>query len=287
MLFMNERYGKRHITVLLMAVMVPWLLCGCSLSGGGNDAAYVDEFSGKNIGVMLSWDSDYALTPRKDLNLVRYDAMPDMVMALKHDRLDAMALDELTAKSVEYMIQGIKAVKPGYGRFGYVAAFNPGAEDLCKDYNDFLKEYVESDEYADTQRRIAEFDGVDFEEAIIEPVGTGKIVRLAYLMEGYPSVYMDPETECMAGYDFEPLVRWANDRNYRLEMTGTTYNDMMMGVSRGRYDVAVGYVNELYEDDFSTFGIAHSDPINHLTNYFMIKTGESMSADSEFFDSYE
>ena len=34
-----------------------------------------------------------------------------------------------------------------------------------------------------------------------------------------------------AGFDYEPLVTWANERNYKIEITGSLYDDMMIGVS--------------------------------------------------------
>lgn len=262
-------------------------LCSCGLDQDKEAVEKIDRFSGKTVGVVLSWDSDYALTPRKDIELQRYDAMPDMVMALQHDRIDAMALDEITAKSVIFMIQGIEIVQPGYGSFGYVAAFNPKYKDLCDDYDQFLSEYIKTEEYADLQRRIAEYDGIDFEERKIKPTGTGMTLRLACNEAGFPSTYLDPVSNEWAGFDYEPLITWANDRNYKIEITGTVSSDSMMGLSKGRYDVAIGYINELYEDDFNNFDIVHSIPINHLTNYFMVKTDEGISASDEFYDEYE
>lgn len=282
---MNDLWRKNKIR-LSAALLLCITICGCGVKKEEADSAPVDQFSGMTVGVMLAWDSDYALTPRKDLNLMRYDELPDMVMALKHNKIDAIAIDDMTARTIEQMVQGIEVIRPGIGRFGYCAGFNERNNDLLEDFNDFLSDFVQTQEYADLQRRMEEFDGLDFEESGIKPQGTGRLIRVAYSDDCFPSAYWDTNSDSLAGFDVEPLIRWANDRNYTLEITGTTFDDMLMGLTRGRYDVAIGCVSELYDGDMNSIGNKCSLPVNYLTNYFIIKSDGEMSAGSDFFDSF-
>jgi hypothetical protein len=279
-------YINKFIAIIT-ATAVLCIFSSCRAYDNPAKDAAADQFSGKTVGVMLAWDSDYALTPRKDINLLRYDNMSDMVMALQHNRIDAIALDEMTAKTVLYMVQGLEVVYPGYGNYGYVAAFGPKNKELCDDYNAFLSEYIKSEDYQDLQRRIHEYDGVHFDGKIIKPTGTGRTIKLACHEGGFPSTYYDQENNCWMGFDYEPLVTWANERNYKIEIAGSLYDDMMIGVSRGRYDVIIGYLNELYEDDFDTFEINHSIPLNQLVNYYMVKSENGITPSDDFYDEYE
>lgn len=278
---------NKNKLILFVALALSVLISGCKETELFEKAAPVDQLSGKTVGVMLAWESDYALSPRKDLTLIRYDGLPDMVMALRHDKIDAIAIDALSARIMERMVQGIKVVQPSVGKFGYCAGFNERNRALLDDYNEFVAEYVQTEAYADLQRRVDAFEGIDFEEGTVRPTGTGKVIRVAYPEGNFPCAYWDTTSDSVAGFDLEPLITWANDRNYTMEITGTTYSDMMMGLTRDRYDVAIGAISELYAGDMLTSGNLCSTPVVYLNNYFLIKTDNDMSASSDFFETFE
>ncbi len=281
----KHKFLMAFLGVVVAAVIV-FIITNNSNYNNLSGAEKVDQFSGKTVGVMLAWESDYALTARKDLNILRYDQLPDMVMALQHDRIDAIALDALTAKTVLFMTDGLEIVPPIYGQYGYVAAFGRNEKELCDDYDAFLREYIRTDEYQDLQRRISEFDGHKFDGKIIRPTGTGRTITVACNESGFPSTYYDYANDCWVGSDYEPFITWANARNYKVEITGTVYEDMIMGVFRGRYEMIIGFLSELYQDDFDTFGINHSIPLNPIGIYFLVKSKNGISTSYGLYEEF-
>ena len=58
----------------------------------------ISDLNGKTVGTMLGWESDYVLSRWTDLDIeiMRYDRLSDMVMALNYNKIDCAALDSVT-----------------------------------------------------------------------------------------------------------------------------------------------------------------------------------------------
>lgn len=95
---MMSKDHMRKIKYVLTAMLI---ISACLFSAGCGSASEwkydpitdVNDLEGRRVGVNLAWESDYYLTGRKDMELVRYDSTSDMIMALKYDKIDAIALD--------------------------------------------------------------------------------------------------------------------------------------------------------------------------------------------------
>ena len=295
--------GRRILLLSLFLILS--LLYGCTAddlsadytSGPVRQNEYTEElyrtasmFSGKKVGVMSGWESDYILTQAAEVSHItvyRYDNVADMIMALKHRKIDAVFLDDMCADTVLTMTQGIEKFGPSIGDYGYMSVFASDNEALRDDYNEFLKYYITTPEYAKVQKSIDEYDGISMELPYVEPTGTGEILRVAYNVNGYPSAWLDTETNTIQGHDIIPLVMWANDRNYKIEFSGGDYTSILMGVSRKKYDVCVGFMCELYIEEFIIFDLYPSDPVYHSTACLMVMNGDGLSADDAFYDEYQ
>ena len=206
----------------------------------------ISDLNGKTVGTMLGWESDYVLSRCTDLDIeiMRYDRLSDMVMALNYNKIDCAALDSVTFKSVKAMTSGIHELDLPVRECGYILAFSSENMELRDDFNSFLADYSESEEYADYMRRIEAFDGIDYQDPHISSNGKGRIIKAAYDDADFPRAFSDPSSGEIKGFDSEALKLWANDRDYKLEYTSSSYEDMLVGLNNGRFDVAFGYLSD-------------------------------------------
>ena len=269
---------NKYTNVLSLILTLILSLSGCSQASGsvsGNDA--------DDVGVMLGWESDIMLSYDDSINVVRYDELSDLFLALRYNKIDAVSLDESTIKRFENSFSGVKRVEPETGISGYVALFSPKNIDLMEDYNAFLTEYMNSPEYESFRQTEASFNGFDYPEFDTSPNGTGRSIKVAYMAGGYPRAFEDTETGNTMGFEIEIMLKWAHERDYDLKFISSSYTDIVNGLRVGRYDAATGYFSDLYKEDYIRAGLNMSDPHDFEKIYMLVRTGDkiSMSKDVE------
>lgn len=267
---------KKYTTVLSLILILISSLSGCSQSAGSNPGN--GKVDARNVGVVLGWESDILLSGDNSINVVRYDGMSDLILALRYKKIDAISLDESTLKRFEYSFSGVKIIEPAIGTSGYVALFPPKNKELMADYNSFLDEYMKSPEYKTFLQIKKSYNGYDYPEFDTAPNGTGRSIKVAYTSEAYPRAFEDTETGKIMGFEIEILYKWANERDYRLEFIPSSYFDILNGLRTGRYDMSAGYFSDLYKDDYIRSGLNTSNPHDYEEIYMMIRTGEKISA---------
>ena len=263
------------------------MLTGCS---GSPDAYPVynhpDDLKGKTIGVMLGWESDFDITPVESQykEVMRFDNFSDMVMALRFHKVDALLMDSIQMKTVEAMTTGIRHLEEPFSELGYLVTFGSQNQELCEDFNRFLEEYNTSPLHDEAVRCVSEFDGLEYNGPIVEATGTGETLVIGYDILGFPRVMEDPETGKITGFDTLALITWANERNYHLEFVGSTFDDVFMGLSSGKYDAGIGYYSTGAASTHAAGGTFPSDPFELCQDYFLVADGEITLTNSTLFD---
>ena len=274
------RLLRRRIILFALAAVF-FILVGCSSSWQYNPITDVNDLHGRSVGVNLSWESDYYLTGRTDLTLYRYDSTADMVMALRYDKVDALAVDDMMWKIAESLSDGLEAVEPAFGECGYLLYFSREHQALAEDFNQFLAEYKETEDYEDFLERAEAFDGEEYEGPEIELTGTGETLRVAYGSDGFPHTFIDPGMDVPDGYDLEALKLFANDRGYQLDFIISNYDDAVMGLQNGLYDIYVGYLSDVYREEVEAVGLFTSANLYESKLYFIQKTQADFSLNVE------
>ncbi len=278
----------KRIYAFMFSILCLAMLTSCKGNGKTSETKKKTADDIKTVGVILGYDSDYLLSEKTDLNVVRYDYVSDIMMALKNGYIDAASLDSMSTRSVTAMSSGIRVLDNIYGQSGYIALFNSENDALRADYNEFVKKYHESEYYADALRRQEAFDGISFENIDIECTGTGETIVVAYAGEGFPASYYDAASGKHLGYELEPIRLWANERNYQIEFVPTVFSDKLMGISKKKYDIGIGYVSEFYGEDCSRFGVSISDPVFYADiDIFVIDDVNDIEVSSEMYDVFE
>lgn len=257
------------------------MISGCSKEWVYDPITDINDLQGRRVGVNMAWEADFALNGRKDLELVRYDMPADALQALCFDKVDAIAYDDMMCKLIESISDGIEKVEPAFGYTGYIAYFGTDDEETAKDFNAFLTDYKLTEDYSDFLERIDSFDGGNYEDPGIPLTGSGEVLRIVYDPNNYPRIFLEPGESVPEGFDIEAFKRYANDRDLRLEFTASYYDDAMVGLKGGRYDVFVGYMSELFAEDAINYGLYVSDPMDYAPMYFMQKTKRDVSIEME------
>lgn len=266
---------------LALSLLLP--LSGC---GSDSDAGWayqpitdVNDLEGRRVGVNMAFESDYILTGRSDMVLYRYDTLADMILALSYGKIDVIAVDEMYWRVIDARSDGLAAVDPPFAETGYLLYFSPGRRELMEEFNAFLAEYKQTEDYRDFLEREAAFDGEEYVGPEIPLTGTGPVIRVAAFAEEFPRCYYDPGGTEPKGYDLEAVKRFANARGYQLEFSPSTYDDATMGLKSGVYDIAVGYISDAYREEALAAGYYTSDTMDLTPLYFIQKTQRKISAD--------
>lgn len=282
----KRRSGQRACRAALLALFCALAL---GLGGCGNSKSEweyhpitdVNDLEGRRVAVNLAWEADYLLSGRKDLTLIQYDSFADIILALGYDKVDAFAVDGLVWKLFQVNSNGLHRVEPPCGIVGYTAYFNPERAALMEEFNAFLADYRQTEAYADHMARLEAFDGLEYVGPEIPLTGTGETLRVATSAEEFPRAFLNPGEDVPTGFDIETLKRFANERNYQLEFYCTIYDDLMQGLQAGTYDLAIGYLSDVYREDIVDFGLLVSDSMDEIPVYFVEKTQQDIRVDME------
>lgn len=236
----------------------------------------VNNLEGRRVAVNLAWEADYLLSGREDMTLVRYDSFADIILALKNNKVDAFAVDDLVWKLIRANSTGLGRVEPDCGVVGYTLYFTKGRKDVMDDFNRFLADYRQTEAFADHMARLEAFDGLEYIGPEIPLTGTGENLNVAVIAEDFPRTFLEPGEPVPRGFDMEALALFANERNYRLTFFFTDYENTFMGLRTGTYDLAAGYLSDVYAEDILGAGVLVSDRLDEIPIYLVEKTQENI-----------
>ncbi|MEE1228285.1 MAG: basic amino acid ABC transporter substrate-binding protein [Lachnospiraceae bacterium] len=103
--------------------------------------ASIDDLKGKKIGVQLATTGDiYACDDFGKDHVEEYNKGNDAVMAVKQGKIDAVIIDDATAKEFVKSTSGLKILNTSYADEEYAAAINKDNTKLLEDVNGALAE---------------------------------------------------------------------------------------------------------------------------------------------------
>ena len=268
-----------HITKIVTVIIAVFLFSGCITHWESDPIDDINDLKGRKVGVNLSWEADYILTPRTDMELYRYDSTSDMLMALNFDKIDAIAVDLLMWNLFAGCSTGLTKIEPEFATTGYTYYFSSNNEQLKDEFNAFLVEFKKTDTYKDFLEREFAFCGDEYNGPDIPLTGTGKVLKVAYDPGGFPRAFCDPGEDMPKGFDLEPLKHFANEYNYQLEFYSSVYDDEVLGLVNGIYDLCAGYLSEVYRSEVINRGIFLSEPFDEVPLYFVQKIVQNIEVD--------
>jgi len=270
------RVVPSHVRVLIFGGIL-LLVIGClslynyySLRGAENITA-VDSLSGQRIACCVGWESDYLLTPRKDLTLLRYDTNADCILALSFGQIDAVAMDEITLITVLSKTQGLEVLPDPITAVGCTFLASYGAEDKLAEFNEYAEQFVQSEDYHTLHDNLF---SEEYRMADIPELTDGKVLNVGYFPESYPEAYIDFTTGEPAGYGIEMIKRFAYDRGYTVNWIETSETGAMVQLSLNQIDFAVCYTSDVYREEYETGGEVHMTAAYLYTDVYLVKIAD-------------
>jgi len=265
----NRSYKRHMYKVTLLCVTMFFVLCGC-VKKEIVEVDDVNNLNGLKVGVNLAWECDYVLTGRSDMEIYRYDMTADMLMALNYNNVDVIAIDDVTWRILSANSTGLEKIEPEFSKCGYILYFAGDEGELAEEYNKFLAEFKNSDDYKLLNNRIDSYNGYDYEMPDIPVNEDGKTVRVAFDVAGYPRAYLETDGSCV-GFDIEMALWFGAKCGYNIELVPTEFNEAVIGLKNGNYDAALGYISEIYAKEARICGFIPSDAYGETPLYFVKK----------------
>ena len=102
----------------------------------------------------MAWSADYMLSSREDIEVVRYNTVADLVMALRFKKIDKAAMERPFAVEVLNCVDGLRIIDETIATDGLVFAVNNEREDLLNELNEFFSRFKESKEKKELFERL-------------------------------------------------------------------------------------------------------------------------------------
>jgi len=207
----------------------------------------VDHLTGQRIGCISAFEADYLLTDRKDMNLLRYDSEADAIVALCYRACDGVALVKSAAQYIQSKSTGLAISDEAVAHIGLTLLFTIDNE-FFDEFNDFIKEFRNSDDYAGFCERVENqvyTDGYD----IYPETGTGKTIKIGYIPNYMPVVYLDAIYKVPSGSEVELMKRFANAYDYKIEWILTSEEIVSQQLVSREIDVYVGGYTDVYREE--------------------------------------
>lgn len=208
----------------------------------------LSDFAGKKIGVITSTNG--AIIVEKAVpsaKLVQYDSAPDMLIALKQGKIDALACGHPTAVFLMKANKGVAFVTEPLKENYRSAAFVPSdkGRKLCEEYGEFLqtlwdngtinrlydKWIINNDEYT---------KGEDYTQ-LPSTKGTLKMAADVAMM---PFVYVKDNK--IIGYDVDIAAMFCKAKGYGLEIVPMLHSGVLPALASGKCDFS--YAMEYTEE---------------------------------------
>lgn len=259
------------LTIIAWLTMSCLLLVGC----GGEDARKSiapDNLSGLRVGVMVGYSPDLILTKEsRGMIIRRYDTYSDMYLALRFNRIDAIATEREDAyficrEEADFMI-GPAVTKPS--EYGYM--FNLDRSELRQEFNRFIRDFRKTSEYADILKRVEATRDRPFEAKKVEnTVTTDRLIKVAAFAGWEPVSYTNNATGEWEGCDIELITHFANSIGAKLVLEDRTWNQMLLEVAHGMVDLILSPDSLLMAKDLEMSGnIIMSEPV-HIKDIVLV-----------------
>jgi ABC-type amino acid transport substrate-binding protein len=199
-----------------------------------------ENLKGKRVAVMLGYSSDYILSrPEFGLDIYRYDSYGDMQMALRFNRVDAIAMEMDEASVLCRLEPAYRVAMHIRDGLEYAYPIDTKKKELMDSFNSFIRTFRESPEYAEILQRVEAAAREPFVARKVETRGTGdKVLRVALFPGWEPISYVNMTTKEWEGCDVELISHFANSIGVKVEFVDTgDWAQMVLNLMAGKVDL--------------------------------------------------
>jgi len=224
----------KEICLLLFLCL---LFTGCAKNP--REPLTLDNLAGKKVGVMMAYSTDYILSqPEYGLDIYRYDYYSDMTLALSFNRVDAIAMEMDEAYVFCRMQPEFEIGLVAEEQLEYAYMFSADRPELLEQFNQFIRDFRETEEYADIVRRKKASADAPFQPKKVENIVTTDWVLKVAAYDGWePISYINNLTGEWEGGDVELITHFANSLGAELELIDMSWEQMVIELTTGLVDL--------------------------------------------------
>lgn len=134
------RLKKLIIKDICLLLLLCLLFTGCGKTS--QEPLTAGNLAGRKVGVIIGYSSDYILSkPEYGLDIYRYDYYADMTLALRFNRIDAIATEMDEAYVFCRMQPEFKIGLVAEEQLEYAYMFNADRPELLEQFNQFIRDF--------------------------------------------------------------------------------------------------------------------------------------------------
>lgn len=226
--------NKLVITGLMLIVLCS--LASCNRQNDSTKMSRLDDIAHKRVGVANGTIFDGFVAnkyPQAQIN--RYSGTPDMVIALKTDKIDAIVIDCISATVLLKDNPDLAILSDEVMPIHFGIGFNKNNPALRERFNAFLKESRTNGVYDEIYQRWFKDDP---EKAVMPDIKNnpaGKKVVLGVSVADLP--YVAVMNGKYVGFDIEIIQKFAAREGFNLEIVSMEFGSLIAALSSGKVDM--------------------------------------------------
>ena len=221
---------------LFVVFFVLSVFSGCNRNDNKKIFRSVDDFDDATIGVVVGTTQDkYAQTHFQKSNIIQFDQVPDLILALKSGKCDVILEDSVTFTVTYGKDKKMKMIDGSLYSENLGVGFSYDDPELRKDFNLFLAQLHSTGLYDKIKRR-----WIDSLKTATMPDLSG-IVRTGKPIEVGCTGYVEPYDFILhgknAGFDIEIIERFAAYLKRPVKYSIINFGGLISALSSGKVDV--------------------------------------------------
>ena len=228
----------------------------------------IDDLAGKHVGVMTGTIFDrWAQQRLPTVQLQRYNAQPDITLALQSGKLDAAIYDAEGGKAVLRVVPGLGILDDDLIETPIGVAFRKQDPALRAKFNAWLAKAKQDGSYEAIRKRWLEGDPekAEMPRQPSAPPGA-RVVRLAVSVGDMP--WAAEKQGRYVGHDVEMIETFAAAQGFRLEIASMDFSGLVAALASGKADMAADAISITAERSKL---VDFSEPYTVLTAYMLAR----------------
>jgi len=203
----------------------------------------IDDLAGKHVGLMTGTIYDrWAQQRLPSATLHRYNAQPDITLALHSGKLDAAIYDAEGAKAVLRVVPGLGVLDDDLIKTPIGVAFRKQDPALRAKFNAWLAKAKQDGTYEAIRKRWLEGDPerAEMPRQPSAPPGA-RVVRLAVSVGDMP--WAAEKQGRYIGHDIEMIEAFAAAQGFRVEIASMDFSGLVAALASGKADMAADAIS--------------------------------------------
>ena len=229
---------RKHISALLVLLMVVGLFAGCSQQTE-QPMQTQEAFANAKIGVLTGSTFDQlAQKYLPNAERLLFMNMSDLLLNMEQNRIDGILMDGGFFAPLAWENQHLSAVEMDMPPVEYGIAFSKGeqADTLVAQMNEFIRKQTENGWLAAQSEKWFSSSQPDGSLDLSQLTGENGTLRIATSIECKPFAFLKDEQIC--GYDADFIFRFAMEYGYALDIDTMDFGALLPSINAERYDLA-------------------------------------------------